>query len=438
MSHLDPDEAAPSSRASRLVEVNDRVVVSDADTAQAWRLGVPAQAPRGGQWIGVDGPIERPPAGDAQEIWVDGSARWGSYGRRLARREVVGRLGEIAVDRWFRDLEYETVQLFADPYQRAAADVLVAPALPLHRHPRYAPPWLTDAERSKAMAERGDPLSRLRSSLAANQAWFAQHRTTGPVVIEKAISHPGHRDGIEVWPSDSVEIIDADGTTRRVRYVTVSPPPEAQFSDLAVEVKTWSHTSWPTYGRHINADQLLRIVDKAEIVVWCRLIDDLPDPRPEIPPPEQATVELVGWNGVRDLVACGEPVWLTPVRAQLLVPAARVRPMDELTPDVQLTMPTWPRNAAPLLRGTGSCSHRTVATLCWTCAWADSFPDAPATNPDLGRVTVSAGNARFYHHMNRDEIVAVHGSWPFTAPIRVEQAADACLSLPACPGCFPQ
>jgi hypothetical protein len=82
------------------------------------------------------------------------------------------------------------------------------------------------------------------------------------------------------WPPDSVEEVDADGITRHVRYVRTPPPTAPEFADLAVEVKTWSTSTWASHGLHVAADQLLRILEKAEVISWCRVVGHIELLRP--------------------------------------------------------------------------------------------------------------------------------------------------------------
>jgi hypothetical protein len=61
-----------------------------------------------------------------------------------------------------------------------------------------------------------------------------------------------------------------------------------------IEVKTWSKNFWPSMGRCIAVDQLAKLQQKADLLVWC-VSDD------ELAPNMQITI--AGWNLISDIPA---------------------------------------------------------------------------------------------------------------------------------------
>lgn len=422
--------------------------------AEAWHLVVPPPSPEPvGQWVGKDGAIPNPaPPAPPTEFLTD-ELGWGSYGRGSPRRVIVGRLGECAVETWFTANRHEVEPLFRDRYRKGAADLLVDKAMPLDTHPRYAPPWVDHVKRRDLQERRGDPVAELGSRIEPLRWHVARHGTPGPVVEQVIVPRPTLVQGVDAWPPLSRWKVDAEGDVHRVLNVKIDPP-WAPFFDLAVEVKTWSAHSWETYGHQLNADQVRSILGKAEVVIWCRLLDGLPEVTPVALPPARVRVELAGWSSVEDLTNYGEPFWASPVRARLHIPADRIRPIGDLTPTTQAELPPWPRPPSlpqlPIFGNTrGDCGHYdTLAGLCWQCPHPANaggnmvdrrkIPGRDGGNwGEVPRVTISKGVARYFHHADPEEVTRVHHEWPFTADTMTTPVTSICLDLPPCHSCFP-
>jgi hypothetical protein len=319
-------------------------------------------------------------------------------------RHFVGHLGELATREWFVQAGHTVEDLFARYGSHAKADLLI------------------DSE---------DTVAR---QYARQDADFARR-------LERW--HRGWGRPRDKWG----RVTDHSPPSK--------PPRRTAFSRLRVEVKTWRAHNWARYGRSINADQLFRIEDKADIIVWVQ-ITDAPGREGEADPwatavksPSQkrtgkllrADAQVMGWNLVDDMFSHATARWSPGLVAQARLDRDLIRPLQDLLPGQRPLPLVTPSDGvrkrcehARTVRAGGDVrTRRDPGLLCWYCAWDTTNRGTPM--PD---VLTSTGTARFFHDPSPGRIRDAHGSWPFTATTFTAPAADVCRHLAACPYCFPR
>jgi len=380
--------------------------------------------------------------------------RSGGYGRARPDRYLVGKLGEIAAASWFHDNGHNVFPLFAYPKFGPLADLLIDPAgdptantdlVPEHADRGNLRQQLIDELQNGLDAHPfGQLLETLPTQAHAREVFDvlqAQRRRREADLQKEARLERQRRLGVEEREGFIADIIP--GVSGQVVY-RPAPPPEPEppavpilerpqpqrFTDLAVEVKTWSDRTWPTYGGSVNAEQLRRILTKSDIVVWCRLEghhgfgSDTPG---EYFQATERHVSIEGWSTLADITAYGQVVWRRGRRAQLQVPTDRLRAPETLTAGSRPDPPYEPRNARRTPPQEGACGHTTFQGLCWGCAWPTDL------DPN---VRVSDGNAYFFHHADPEAIREAHHGPLLRATTHLEPVWHAALYQPPCAHCF--
>lgn len=319
-------------------------------------------------------------------------------------RHFVGHLGEMATREWFLQVGHTVEDLFAMFGSHGKADLLVDSEDDVAR--QYA---RQDAEFTRRL-ERW------------HKGWGRSRDKSGRVTDHSPPS---------------------------------KPPRRTAFSELRVEVKTWRAHNWARHGRSINADQLFRIEDKADIIVWVQ-ITDAPGREDETDPwaavvksPNlkwggqllRADAQVMGWNLVDDMFSHAVARWSPGLVAQAQLDRELIRPLPDLVPEqrpLPLAIPSDGvgqrcEHVKTVRAGGDVWTRRDPGLLCWYCAWDTTHRGAAM--PD---VLTSTGTARFFHDLSPDRIRDAHGNWPFTAPTFTTPAADACRYVAACPYCFPR
>lgn len=86
-------------------------------------------------------------------------------------------------------------------------------------------------------------------------------------------------------------------TSHQVENAFADPSKDALadiiWNDLEIDVKTWTETYWPKWGRCVSVKQYETLKSKASHVVWCttNIVDNKTNWR----------VNLVGWNFIEEI-----------------------------------------------------------------------------------------------------------------------------------------
>lgn len=193
---------------------------------------------------------------------------------------------------------------------------------------------------------------------------------------------------------------------------------------VPIEVKTYSAASWPHVGGCISTYQFERVLDKAALVVFCRLPEDGP----------AETVEIVGAVSTASLAAACVPMLDRSLRANLRVPSSNLQRVWSLAErlssadDGARADLCTPPGRVPHARGHCSAGHGTFYGHCWGC------PAPPQSAPE--RVCISAKPGGRMHLADRTRLLEAHDGWPFKTGVSWPRLVNVVFDHQPCPFCF--